>query len=222
MLMTRITPKISASPSATIAYSAPARIPDTTTCPSIAGVMTTFTASRPPAGARRASRLALGPGRRRESRLRRRELVRPDGVLLAVLPLEQRHLVRQLEPVPVDLVIAEHRARHELQQCLAHLVGVEATGALDALGVDDAARVASRRVVRRLVAELFLIGVEELLLARVRQARLPLGRAVDVLGVLLERFVELRQDAADGDAVHARVDVQLLHLPGERHRVVEV
>src|SRR5882672_1594875 len=119
------------------------------TCASIAGVMTTFTAIRPGPGARRARKLALVPGRRRESRLRRREVVRPDGVLLAVLPLEQRHLVGELEPVAVDLVVAEHRARLELQQRLAHLVGVEAAGALDPLGVDDAARVARRRVIRR-------------------------------------------------------------------------
>src|SRR5262245_27578328 len=42
MLMTRITPKMRARPSATIAYSVPESSPEITTCPIIAGVMTTF------------------------------------------------------------------------------------------------------------------------------------------------------------------------------------
>src|SRR5262249_9847011 len=59
-------------------------------------------------------RLPLSPGRRREARLRRRQLVRPDGQLLSLVPLEQHHLVRDLETILVDLVFAEHRLHVDL------------------------------------------------------------------------------------------------------------
>src|ERR1043165_9900249 len=182
MLMTRMTPKMSARPSATIAERAPDSTPEMITCPTISGVRTTVR-----------NRSALVPGRRGEARLGLAELVRPHGDLLLALPLEGHHLVGELEPVLVPLVVAEGGLLLQLQQRLAHLVGVERPGALDALGVDEAAGVAGRRVVGGLVAELLLVGVEELLVARVRQRVLPLGGAVDVLGVLLERVVELRQ-----------------------------
>src|SRR5215510_9284351 len=42
ILMTRITPKMRARPSATMAYSVPESKPEITTCPIIAGVMTMF------------------------------------------------------------------------------------------------------------------------------------------------------------------------------------
>src|SRR5687767_14272711 len=152
MLMTRMTPKMRASPSATIAYSAPERIPDTTTCPIMAGVTATFMSpgseggrSPPPGG------LSLVPGRRGEAHLPVGQVVRPHDDLLLALPLEGDHLVGDLVAVLVDLVVAEHRAHLELQELLAHLVGVQRVGALDRLGVDQAARVARRRVVRRLV-----------------------------------------------------------------------
>src|SRR5207249_12268222 len=98
MLMTRMTPKISASPSATMAYRAPARMPEMTACPIIRGVSTTFMR---PAARRRASA--------REPRLAVGEVVGPHDDPLALLPLEQHRLVGDLGAVLVDLVVPEHR-----------------------------------------------------------------------------------------------------------------
>src|SRR6266851_1272564 len=164
MLMTRMTPKISASPSDTMAYSAPARMPEMITCPIIAGVRTTF--MRPAARRRRS---ALVPGRCREERLAFRQLVGPDDDLLLLLPLEGHHLVRDLKAVLVDLVVPEHRPDPEGQQRVAHLVGVQRPRPFHAFGVDQAAGIAGGRVIGRLVPELFSIGVEELLIPGVRQ-----------------------------------------------------
>src|SRR6267143_3876138 len=120
------------------------------TCASIAGVTTTFTSTRPrPAGA-----LARRPGRRRKLWLALRQLVGPDGHLLLLLPLEGHHPVRHLKAVRLHLVVAERGAHLELQELLANLVGVQAVRALRRLGVDEAAGVAGRGVVGRLVGEL--------------------------------------------------------------------
>src|SRR5262249_24728420 len=117
-------------------------MPETMTCPSIAGVTTTFTTTRPGP----AAGLARCPGRRREERLGLRQIVGPDGGLLLLLPLERHRLVRGLKAVGVDLVVAEDRPGLELQKLLAHVVGVQAVRALHGLRVDHAARVACRRV----------------------------------------------------------------------------
>src|SRR5207249_6514057 len=169
-------------------------MPEMMTCPSIAGVTTTFTTTMPG----RAGRLAACPGRGREERLALRQVVGPDGDLLFLLPLERHHLVRDLESVRIDLVVAEDRAHLQLQQLLANLVGVEAVGALRGLGVDQAAGVAGRGVIGGIVRELLLVRLEPLLVARVRQRVLPLRGTVDVLGVLLERVVERGERTADG------------------------
>src|SRR5437667_1692548 len=176
--MIRMTPKISASPSATIEYSAPDRMPEMITCPTIAGVMTRFMGGERARGGRPGPLrrvLASGPGRSGEDDLALREVVGPHDDLLFLLPLERDHLVRGLEPVLIDLVVAEHRARLELEELLAHLVGVQAVGALDALGVNQAARVTGGGVVGRLVLELGLVALEPLLVAGIVQHRLPLG-----------------------------------------------
>src|SRR5262245_6442501 len=52
-LITRMTPKIKANPSATIAYNAPDSSPEITTCPTITGVIITFTGGIPLSTARR-------------------------------------------------------------------------------------------------------------------------------------------------------------------------
>src|SRR5262250_1453092 len=143
------------------------------------GVSTTFTrggsggggAERPREAS--PSRSALRPGRRREDDLALREVVGPHDDLLLLLPLERDHLVRGLKAVQVDLVVAEHRAHLELEQLLAHLVGLEARRTLDALGIEEAARVAGRGVIRRLVLELGLVRLVELLVAGIVQYGLP-------------------------------------------------
>src|SRR6266436_8119985 len=104
-------------------------MPETMTCASIVPVTTTLTTRRPG----RDGRLAAGPGWRREERLALRQLVGPDGDLLLLLPLEGHHLVRDLEAVRIDLVVAEDRARLQPQQLLADLVGVQAVRALRGL-----------------------------------------------------------------------------------------
>src|SRR5262249_42537858 len=150
MLITRMTPKISPRPNATIAYRLPARMPETMTCPSIAGVTTTFTTTTPgPAGG-----LARRPGWRGEARLGLRQIVGPHGGLLLLLPLEGHHLVRDLKAVGLDLVVAEDRAHLELQELLAHPIGVEAVRALGGLAVDDPAPVPPPLLLRPLLAAL--------------------------------------------------------------------
>src|SRR5690242_17720542 len=114
MLMTRMTPKIRPNPSATMAYRLPARMPDTTTCASIAGVTTTFTPTMPA----RAAGLAARPGWCREQRLGLGEILRPHDDLLFLLPLERHHFVRDLEAVLVDLVVTERRPHLQLEQLL--------------------------------------------------------------------------------------------------------
>src|SRR5207247_10399783 len=101
-------------------------MPEIMTGPTSAGVTRTFTTTRPG----RAGRLAACPGRGREERLALRQVVGPDGDLLFLLPLERHHLVRDLESVRIDLVVAEDRAHLQLQQLLANLVVVEAVGRL--------------------------------------------------------------------------------------------
>src|SRR6266511_2107638 len=124
------------------------------TCPTISGVRATVT--------RGEERSALVPRRRREARLGLGEVVRPDRHLLFALPLEGHHLVGGLVAIRVYLVLAEHRLHLELEELLAYLVGVQRARPLHGLGVDDAAGVAGRRVVGRLVIELLLVRVEEL------------------------------------------------------------
>src|SRR3984893_17231853 len=172
----------------------PARRPEITTWPTMAGVIRTLTAPPERDDARRRSggravSLSLAPLRGRIARLAAGQLVRPDDHPLAVLPLEHGHLVGDLEAVRIDLVVAERGLDLQLEQLLPHLVRVEGARPLDRLAVDQAARVARRRVIGGLVLELLGVGGQELLLAGVRQRLVPLGRAVDVLRVLLEQVV---------------------------------
>src|SRR5262245_38693860 len=110
---TRMTPKMSPRPSATIAYSAPASRPEMTTWPSMAGVMTS-----------KAVRLPLIPGRCRVADLAVGEIVRPHHDALAVLPLDHHHLVRDLEAILIHRVVPEGRPHLELEELGAHKVGV--------------------------------------------------------------------------------------------------
>src|SRR6185295_7173631 len=137
---------------------APARRPEITTWPTMVGVIRTLTAPprrgdarRKPGG--RAVSLSLAPLRSRITHLAARQVVRPHDHALAVLPLEHDHLVRDLEAVGLDLVVAERGLDLHLQELLADLVRVEGPRPLHRLPVDQAARVARRRVVGRLVLE---------------------------------------------------------------------
>src|SRR2546429_9992062 len=107
-----------------------------TTCPSIVGVMWTFTRTRGAPAPLGVSHewLALVPGRGRDARLRLNHLVRPDDELPALLPLEGHHPVRHLESVPVHLVVAEDRAHLQLNQLLGPPICVYRAGPLDSLG----------------------------------------------------------------------------------------
>src|SRR3989440_5810706 len=109
-------------------------MPETMTCASIAGVTTTLTTTTPG----RDGRLAAGPGRRREERLALRQLVGPDGDLFLLLPLEGHPLVRNLEAVRLDPVLAARRTHLEPQELLANLVGLPAVRALDRLPGEQA------------------------------------------------------------------------------------
>src|SRR5260370_7948526 len=80
----------------------PARRPEITTWPTMAGVIRTLTAPPRRDGARRrpggrAVSLSLAPLRSRVAHLAPREVVRPHHDPLAVLPLEHGHLVGDLE-----------------------------------------------------------------------------------------------------------------------------
>src|SRR3954465_10358934 len=119
-------------------------MPDTTTCPTIPGVITAQAMASEAARAA-ATTSPRVPGRCRELRLSLGEVVRPHGDLLLALPLERHHLVRDLKSIGIDLVIAEDRLHLQLEELLAHLVGVEGAGSLRGLGVDEAPRVARRR-----------------------------------------------------------------------------
>src|SRR5260370_33588917 len=90
----------------------PARRPEITTWPTMAGVIRTLTAPPRRDGARRrpggrAVSLSLAPLRRRGAHLAARQLVRPDHQPLAVLPLEHDPLVGDPEAVRLDLAVAE-------------------------------------------------------------------------------------------------------------------
>src|SRR5512136_2711645 len=129
----------------------PARRPEMTTWPTMTGVIRTPTAP-PERGARRrpggrAASLSLAPLRGRIPRLAVREVVRPHDHALAVLPLEHDHLVRDLEAVRLDLVVPERGLALHLQELLAYLVGIERSRLLDRLCVEQATRVAGRRVI---------------------------------------------------------------------------
>src|SRR5712692_4487527 len=109
-------------------------------------------------------RSALVPGRRRETRLPGRRLVRPDDHLLSVLPLEGDHLVGHLEAVVGHLELTVHGARLELQDGVADLLAVERARAPDGLDQYLAAAVAARRVVGEVRARKLLpVRLDELL-----------------------------------------------------------
>src|SRR6266540_271765 len=83
----------------------------------------------PPASSR-----SLTPWRRREARLARGELFRPDDDPLAVLPLEDHHLVRDLQAVRVHLEGAEDGVEVQLQDRVPDLLPVHGAGSLDGFG----------------------------------------------------------------------------------------
>src|SRR5262245_16912178 len=162
-----------------------------TTWPIIAGVMIIGSSPteipkidqaspRPPPKTEPGRWLPLVPRRRGEPRLAVGKVVRPHDHALAVLPLEHRRLVRGLEPVRVDRVVAERVLRLELQQFVPHLLRVERPGAPDGLDVDQAARVAGCRVIGRLTLVLLLVGGEKLLVPGIRERLVPLCGAVHV------------------------------------------
>src|SRR5262245_19639248 len=128
--------------------------------------------------------LPLVPRRRGEPRLAVGKVVRPHDHALAVLPLEHRRLVRGLEPVRVDRVVAERVLRLELQQFVAHLLRVERPGAPYGFDVDPAPGVAGRCVIRGLALVLLLVRRDELLVPGIRERLVPLRGAVHVFRVL--------------------------------------
>src|SRR5262245_17531430 len=117
--------------------------------------------------------LPLAPRRRGVPHLAVGEVVGPDGDLLAVLPLQHRHLVGNLEAVLIHLVVAERRLQLQLQQSLADLVGIEGPRPLHRLRVDETSSITRRGVIHGLPPELLLVRVGELLLARIGQRALP-------------------------------------------------
>src|SRR5260370_3153674 len=129
----------------------PARRPEITTWPTMAGVIRTLTAPPRRDGARRrpggrAVSLSLAPLRSRVAHLAARQLVRPDHHPLAVLPLEHDHLVGDLEAVRLDLLVPERGLDLHLQELLAYPVVVHGSRPLHRPPVHQAARVPRPRV----------------------------------------------------------------------------
>src|SRR3989442_15344724 len=71
------------------------------------------------------TRSALAPGRRGEARLARGQVFRPHDHLAAVLPLRHDHLVADLEPIGMDLLVPEGRAPLQRAQHVAQPGGIK-------------------------------------------------------------------------------------------------
>src|SRR5262245_27047352 len=71
---------------------------------------------------------ALGPRRRWEPRLCRRNIIRPYGSFLAILPLDGDRLVGDLESAVIDRKITQNSFCFESQKCAAQLVRIKAAG----------------------------------------------------------------------------------------------
>src|SRR5262245_37821690 len=112
--------------------------------------------------------LALTPKRRRKPWPVGGEFLRPDYRLFAVLPLEQHHLVSDLETILIDLERAEYGVGVKLQDGVTYLFAIEHAGAPHAFEQNLTGGISLSRLVREIRARKFLsIGGDELARARV-------------------------------------------------------
>src|SRR3972149_3552227 len=94
----------------------------------------------------RACSRALTPRGRREARLAGCQLLGPDDRLLAVLPLEEQHLVCDLDPIPIDPECAEDGVAVHLENGVTDLLAIQRPGAPDGLDENLTAAVTVRGV----------------------------------------------------------------------------
>src|SRR5262245_6215638 len=93
------------------------------------------------AGAVSTYELPLGPGWRWKPRLRRDYFIRPNGRLLAILPLDGDRLMGCLEPAIIDRKVAQNGLGRKSQEHLTQLVGVQTSGLLQSFDQEPAAGV---------------------------------------------------------------------------------
>src|SRR4051812_14957860 len=117
--------------------------------------------------------LSHAPHWSRESRLSRRHLVRPNDHLFAVLPLDRHCFMSSLIPALIDCEVAKDRPCLKRKQCFPQLFGVETAGLPYRVYQKLASGISSRRLDRRRMVELFLIGHNELLVSRIRKRGVP-------------------------------------------------
>src|SRR3954466_5039284 len=117
--------------------------------------------------------LSHAPHWSRESRLSRCHLVRPNDHLFAVLPLDRHCFMSSLIPALIDCEVAKDRLCLKRKQCFPQLFGVETAGLPYRVYQKLASGISSRRLDRRRMVELFLIGHNELLVSRIRKRGVP-------------------------------------------------
>lgn len=84
---------------------------------------------------------ALGPRRRWKPRLCRNHFIRPNGHLVAILPLNGDRLMGYLEPAIIDREVAQNSLGRMSQERLTELVGVQTSGLLQSFDQEPAAGV---------------------------------------------------------------------------------
>ena len=181
--------------------------------------------------------IALAPRRRREPRLAGRQLLGPDDDLLAVLPLERHHPVRDLKAVLVDLEGAEDGVQVHRENGVPDLLALEGAGAPDRFQEHLARRHTPRRSDTRARPPGTLSGGTRRTRGRrdtgarwgsVRQRGASQAPAPIVR--LRRRTPRPAPEAGrtgenrtpDRHPEHLRVHVQLSELAGDGNRVVEV
>src|SRR5436190_7946066 len=169
--------------------------------------------------ARRLSTLV--PSWSRKTRFGGRDSVGPDYDLFTVLPLCRHSPAAGLITALVDGEGAKERRSLERQQRLPQLVGIQTSGSFYGVHKKLTPRVPGRRLHRGSMIELFLVGCDKLLIARIGKGGVPERSAVNELGVLTELSVVVGKQPIRNCAEHRNVYVKLLHLACDSEKVLE-